>query len=291
MAAGDLISDVWQVEWRGTLWGHPATTVGVSGLVGWLDLPGLRGNNADRPSRHGSLPGQKRATERVVEVELTVIGDDPTALAGIRSVTGLDEDPIEEPLVIWAGTDAPQMVTARLERRAVPTDQDWSVGYHRATLQWVASDPKRYGVTANSPAGVGLPTAPVGGLAFPLSFPLAFGSGAGAGGLLSLPNAGNAAVWPTLTVTGPVTGPVITNTTTGQRLQFDPTFVVAAGQTMTIDTDLRAVTVAGVSRRDRLILAEWFPLPASSTTTVTFSSTGTYDPAASLSATWRDGYL
>ncbi len=49
--AGSLITDVWQVEWRETLWGWPATDVGITARDGWLSFA-LRGANADRPGRH-----------------------------------------------------------------------------------------------------------------------------------------------------------------------------------------------------------------------------------------------
>ncbi len=289
MAAGDLITDLYQVEWRNTLWGAPATTVGLTNIQGWLDTPSLRGQNADRPGRHGTYPGRKRAGERVIEVELTVVDDDPTALNTINDVTALDEDPAEEELAIWAGTYEPQLVYARLERRAVPTDHDWSLGHHRATLQWVATDPRRYSITEHTSPVIGLPTTTAGGLAFPDAFPLNFGSGSGVQ-TLTITNAGTVPTWPTITITGPVTGPIVTNATTGQVLQFAASFEVGAGQQLVIDTDARAATLAGVSRSDALVIREWFPLNKGDTT-ITFRGQGAYDPAAGLYVTWRDAWL
>jgi hypothetical protein len=102
--------------------------------------------------------------------------DDPSILAAIRAATVPDEDPVEEPLAIWAGTSEPQRVMARLERRAIPTDHEWSVGHHRCVLQWVATDPRRYSVAEYTSGMVGLLSPGVGGLSFPLSFPLSFGT-------------------------------------------------------------------------------------------------------------------
>lgn len=289
MTAGDLITAPFQIEWRGVLWGWPATAVGVTNLSGWLDLPNMRGQNSDRSGRHGSFPGQKFAGDRTIEVELTVIDDDTLALAAIRAATSLTEDPTEETFVAWFGTDAPQQVAARLERRAVPTDREWSIGHHRATLQFVATEPRRYALTASTGGPIGLPAAGVGGLPFPIVFPLTFGSGP-VGGSLTVTNTGDAATWPTFTVTGPVTGPVITNVNTGQQLGFDPLFTVAAGQTMTVDTDTRSILVSGVSRSDRLYVRRWFPLPPGPTT-VSFTSVGVYDPAAQFTVTFRSAYL
>ncbi len=289
MAAGDLITDTYQVEWRNTLWGYPATNIGLTNLQGWLDAPNLRGSNADRPGRHGTYPGQKRATERVIEVELTAIDDDPTALTAIKTAVAYDEDPVEEELVIWAGTTDPQLVYARLERCAVPTDHDWSLGHQRATLQWVASDPRRYTVGLQTSPVIGLPAAAVAGLAFPIAFPVSFGTGSGVQ-TLTVTNSGDVPTWPTITINGPVTGPIVTNATTGQVLMFAAGFEVEAGQQLVIDTDARAATLNGVSRSDALVIRGWFPLNKGDTV-ITFSGAGAYDPAAGLYITWRDAWL
>lgn len=288
MTAGDLITATQQIEWRSTLWGFPATSVSIANLVGWLDLPAMRGSNAERPGRHGSLPGLKRAGERTIEVELTDLVGDPTVLPGIIAATALAEDPVEEPLVIWAGTDAPQLVTARLERRSVPTDHEWSVGSVRAVLQWVATDPRRYSVAQHTQT-VGLPAPVAGGLAWPAVWPLDWGAGVG-GGQMVLSNVGSVPTWPVWQITGPITGPIITNTTTGDKLLFDPTWTLPAGQTVILSTDLRSVDLLGTSQRNRLLTSQWFSfLPGS--TTVAFTSVGSFDPAASLTAIWRDAYL
>ncbi len=286
--AGSLITEPFQVEWRETLWGWPATDIGITGLDGWLGWQ-LRGSNIDRPMRHGSYPGLKRMAERTIEVELTSMSDDASLLAAIRAATVPDEDPVEEPLAIWAGTAEPQRVMARLERRAIPTDFDWSVGHHRCTLQWVATDPRRYSVAEYTSPLAGLPAPGIGGLSFPLSFPLSFGT-PGIPGVVTVTNAGEAVTWPTYVVTGPVTAPVITNTTSGRVLQWASSFTLAAGQTMTVDTDARSVVVDGAARRDTLQVADWAPLTVGDNVIV-FNGSGTYDPAAGLVVKWRSSWI
>ncbi len=285
--AGTLITAELELEWRNTLWGYPATGLGITDLTGWLDYT-LRGSNLDRPGRHGTLPGQTHAEERVIEVELTAIDDDPTLLATLRRLTVPDEDPAEEPLAIWAGTDQPQLVMAKLKRRAIPTDFEWSVGHHRATLQFAASDPKRYAVNESTSPTVGLPSPGVGGLTFPLTFPLAFGT-PGTPGSTTVTNAGEAPTWPIYTLTGPITGPIIT---TGiSVLRFATDFELALGQTIVIDTDTRSVLLDGVARPDVLTQREWAYLPAGVPTVVAFNGQGSYDPAAGLQVTWRSAWI
>ena len=70
--------------------------------------------------------------------------------------------------------------------------------------------------------------------------------------------------WPTVTIRGPVTNPVVYNQATGQQFIMgteDDPFVLAQGQTMTIDMENRQVTVGGKSRSMYINeLSEWINL-------------------------------
>ncbi len=285
--AGTLITAPFEIEWRGNLWGNEHGGVGLTNFDGWLNY-NLRGSNLERPGRHGTLPGQTFAEERTIEIELTSIDDNPATLAALRQATVPDEDPIEEPLAIWAGTEQPQVVMAKLKRRAIPQDHEWSVGYHRATLQFVASDVKRYAVTESTSPTVGLPSPGVGGLTFPLTFPLTFGT-PGTPGSTTVTNTGEAATWPIYTLTGPITGPVITTGTSVLRFATD--FQLPLGQTIVIDSDSRSVLLNGVARPDVLIQREWAYLRPGVPTVVAFTGQGVYDPAAGLVVTFRPAWI
>lgn len=290
---GSLITKPWQVEWRSTVWGGLDADVQFTDLQGWLDKPNLRGSNTERPGRHGAIAGRKHGDTRTIEVELTVAVDDEdmSILRAIDDVCAYEDEPVEEPLVIWAGTVGPQLVSARLEKAAIPTDHDWSIGHHRIRLQWVATDPRRYHYEIYQSPVLGMPGGVTTGITFPITFPITFGGGV-ASGSLALPNTGNAPAYPVFTLTGPLSAPVITRADTSQRLQFAPSFDLLEGQTLTVDTGTRSVVLDGtVSRRDALIVADWFSLPRNSNTVITLGSTGPYDSAAGLSASYRMPWL
>lgn len=290
---GSLITEPWQVEYRSVVWGGLDADVKITDLTGWLDKPSLRGTRTDRPGRHGAISGRGHAETRTVEVELTVTTDDPdmAILHAIDDATAYTEEPVEEPVVIWAGGTAPQLVAGRLEKVAIPTDHEWSVGHHRIRLQWVCADPRRYSRDIYTSPVLGMPGGTTTGITPPLVFPITFGGGV-ASGSLSLPNTGNAAAYPVFTLTGELSAPVITRADTGQKLQFAPSFLLTDGQTLTIDTGTRSVILDGsASRRDALVVADWFNLPRNSTTVVTLGSTGAYDSSAGLTAAYRHPWL
>lgn len=288
MPLGDLITGQYQVQWRDTLIGGAGINLAIVNVTGWLDLPNMRTNPQDRPGRHGQFLGDLKASSRQITIDFEDLDDDPTGFRELTAITTVGEDQGEEPLVIYID-DVPQLVYARCEKRAIPTDQQWSVGYRRASLFFNATDPRRYGMTESSP-NAGLPVLGSGGLVFPLVFPLVFGAGKGASSLAAVNN-GNVPVWPVLTLTGPMTGPIVTNTDTGQALIFDPAFSLAAGQQLVIDTDARSVEFAtGQDRRSALFTANWFPINPGGNH-LSLNSVGAYDPSALLTVGWRTGGL
>lgn len=283
----DLITGPGQVQWRNVLIGDPDLRIVLTEVRGWLDSPDMRSADADRPGRHGQFPGPLFAGGRTIEVDFGI--EDATLLSTMQAAPAPSENPTEEPLTLWIGTDRPQMVQARCTKWAVPTGIDFSVGLRIGTFQFKATDPRRYSTGLHT-ATTGLPKPSDSGLAFPLAFPLAFGEGV-QGGNIAVANGGGAAVWPVLVIDGPVTGPVITCLDDGKVIAFNPTFKILAGQQLVIDSDTRAVLLAGsTSRRDQVDTAQWFPLPAGKTVRIGFSA-ASFEPDARLTVQWRDAWL
>jgi hypothetical protein len=282
MAAGDLITRPWHIEWRSTLLGWPLTDITIADFRGWLELTPARTVMVDRGGRHGSYAGQQTFGARLIEAQLRFLQADYAALRALRAALAPADDPAEEPLAAWFGTDAPEVVWARVERAAIPTDRDFSLGDHRATVQWTASSAFRQS-TQMQAAAVTVGQSGNTGLAWPLAFPLDWGDRT-ATGELTMVNTGNAVAWPVFTITGPTDGQVsITHAATGRRLRFAPSFFLAAGEQITVDTDARHVSQAGIGRDDLLIERGWFGVdPNGAPTTVVFTA-----PSGSLSAQWR----
>lgn len=284
MAEGDLISGDYQIEWRGLLLGADRV-YGLRKLEGWTDLPSHRVGIESRSGRHGAYSGQLLAEHRTVTADLQVRGEGlefTNAVRELRRVTASSENSPEEPLVIqWDGRK--QFCNARCVRRQIPSEyQEYPMGLAPASLQWIASDPRVFEMPA-SLVTTGLAVA-VGGLEFPLVFPLDMGEGT-IEGTMSLTNSGNADAWPTFLITGPATKPSIINSTNGRSLIFKDATVIPAGQTWEVNTHHRTVTVSGtdISRNSELLIRQWFPIPPGETHFIQFKS-DIYDAAAELNA-------
>jgi hypothetical protein len=320
-ASGDVQSIVtkeWHVWWGGVLLGWspgPYDHCGnvaqwsLTDLSGWLGLPDSDAADTDRASRWGAFPGLQTFNARTIEATFTYTGyGDAVGLRTIRQALQPQEDPQEQPLIIWSGTQRPEFVMARVNKAAIPTDQQFSMGYQRITVSWTATDPVRYGEILHTDScalanpvtsGLHFYAQPL-GLRFPLSF-----SGGGGGGQLLINNTGVLNVWPNFTITGPVQAPRIEfqgavragkPVGPARVLQFSSALNLTAGQTLTIDTDNRFAQITGADVPPLtagagylLSSREWFPLPPGMSQ-LRFAA-DRYSPSARLTATWRDAAI
>ena len=167
-------------------------------------------------------------------------------------------------------------------------------------LAWSAPDPYLYAALQSSAVAIpGLPGLP--GRTYPLTFPRTYppGSGAGTSGKLNV--LGDVAVWPTVTIYGPVTGPTVTFYSTAgpaiMQINFSGTLRLDAGQYITVDTAAHSAALMGdpgQSVINQLIQAAtyWAPIPPGAPA-ATIAMTGS-NMAANVTnavATWRDAYL
>lgn len=271
--AGELITQDGQVEWRGLLLGA-GTSYRYVNLEGWMDLPEVRDGDIDFDNRHGSQPGQLLVGRRVVTLSFTMslsTADFATAERALRAATAPSDNPAEEPVVVqWDGVKS--MVNARVIRRSIPSPRDNGMGYSQGAIQWRATNPRLLHLPQIVAGPVSPPVAGSGGLIYPLVYPLVYGS-AQSGGELVLTNAGNAPVQPVFRITGPSTGPVITDADTGAQLAFDPAYLLPSGKQLLLTHENRSVLLDdGVSRSNQLVTRQWFTLPVG-TTRIRFTST------------------
>lgn len=287
MSAGSKITAPWQAEWRGHLFGWPATRWTISNIDGWLSLPDSTATLTARQGRWGSYAGQQTFGSRTVEITFELTDYATTAdLRRLRAALSPPEDPQEEPLVLWCGTEAPELIYARVDKAAIPTDYAFSMGYTTVTVSWVSTSAYRYSLAEQVAWGKVLAEETRDGLRFPLRFPLTFGSGSG-GGIVTAYNTGSSTAWPVLEVIGPCAGPVITELESGRKLAFSPALVLSADDTLSIDTDARYASQSGITRDGLLRTREWFGLAPGTATRLRFSAEQA-DPAARLIVRWRN---
>lgn len=129
----------------------------------------------------------------------------------------------------------------------------------------------------------------VGGFASPLSSPL--GSNASSAGALTVTTNGTSEAWPTITITGPITTPTLTNRTLGLTLRF--IYSLAAGERLVIDTDPRRRTIRLNDQANRYSALDWttstwWPLAPGANELLLGASS--YSSGSSIVVAWRDAW-
>jgi hypothetical protein len=165
------------------------------------------------------------------------------------------------------------------------------VGFTRGAIEFEASDPRKY--TLIESTGITQLPQPEPGLAWPLVFPLDFGT-PGSTGNISAENVGDAPTHPVFEIKGPCDTPAITNITTGAILEYD--IALSASDVLYVDTNQGTVTLNGTTA-NRLYTAttrsqpeQSFTLPPGSSAIAFRSTDSPPDPASTLTVTWRSAY-
>lgn len=272
-----------EIMWAGLTLGGD-TAYRVNEISGWEDLADINDLSDARTRGHGDHVGDLFSRSRVVNVSGEIV-DTVNRNSLVRALQAASQvTSIQRPLTIdLLGLQL--TAQARVVARSVKITAAYDVGDVPFALQWRCPDPLRYGPVQT--ASTGLPTGG-GGLAYPLAYPMDYGT-AGTTGRLTLTNAGTANAPILFAVTGPLPGGFEISAA-GLRLTYPVD--VPAGQVIELDTARGTVMVEGTaSRRANLTVADWFTIPAGSSLSVQFTPlSASYSAAARLTATWQGAY-
>lgn len=287
MAAGDLITQDYEVEYQGLLMGG-STAYGIIGIDGLLDLPDVDSGDRQRLRRHGLHAGDDFMGGRSVTVELDIF-DTSTLSATLDALTEATAPGSDEAFLVFqlpgvaGGSKAG--IWARPRKRKLPIGEEFYYGIPEAAVEFFATDPRIYSAVSNSEV-VGLPSGGP-GASFNFTFNLSFG-GVSESGTIYLTNDGTFSTPWTARIDGPVTNPSIENVLTGDTLSFN--IVVASGDYLLLNSDDRSVLLNGTASRYSSLDAgsSWWELEPGSNEVKFRASTTT---AATLTLTWRDAWV
>lgn len=267
----------WQVTLpTGVVVGN-GTSVNLVSITGLRDLDALRSGDMSRSQSDGMYPGMNYLGERTVNI----VWDVTLASGGVESALQIlaaawqnipDPDAVcmtggdylrqfggvgaVKPLSMLQfslpGRQYPLYLFGRPTKYSVPIDLNYQYGKVQIVTQWVSPDGVIYdGHVEHST--VGLPLA-ASGLMWPAAFPWTFGSSSG--GSFQLNNSGKYPAKPFFVVNGPMSYPVITNSTTGQFMALD--IAVRDGETLSVDHQSGVVTYQGANRNNNVRVGSSF---------------------------------
>lgn len=133
----------------------------------------------------------------------------------------------------------------------------------------LAGDPYIYDYPSQS-ALISVPTLVNVGTGFNMAFNVGFGGSIPNNGA-TLQNNGTHTAYPVITLTGPLTDPVLVDSVNGITMNFSITLV--GGDILTIDCRNKAVVLNGtISRRSSLLGLQWFSVPPGMSETIIFGA-------------------
>lgn len=282
MTVGDLIAVDYQIELNGLLLGS-GTPYDLAEAPDGTGVPDLKIEDEQRPLTHGVTFGRDLMGVRKRSWKVWVFGTTPEdAMAKVDAL-----------VAAWSPTEAVQQIvwrlpgTTRLEYgrpRKCDIDLKWlPQATAAASLQWVSSDPRQYGLDEHSQSTG--PRFAAGGRTYPRTYAMDY-PGATSSGITVCANGGN---WPSparIRVEGPTAAPVtVLNETTGRSMELP--FALAAGEAVTIDTGTRTI-VRDTGVAVLLTVADWWDL-APGVNQMTFIAGGASTGA--MTVRWHDAWL
>ena len=289
MALGDLVTADWEMEYQSFAFGGDSDYA-VAQIQGLADLPQISSGDRSRLLRHGLHPGDDFLQGRSFSMAIEVYGSDSSDLAtNVQSLwSALRPGQDEAALVMQVPgmcNGAKFLSWCRPRRRSAPINREWFYNLPVMQVEWFATDPRLYALTESSQA-ISLPTSG-GGLTFDVTPDIAFGS-VSTGGEQVLNNAGTFETSPVFVITGPVTNPKLTNTTTDKVWEYSGT--ISSGDYLVVDMGVRSVLLNGTASRYSNLTAasEFWDLEPGNNSVQYRASAYT---ASTATATWRSAWV
>ena len=261
----------------------------VESVTGLTDLPSLRVQDSNRGYLDGQFSGRDFYNGRNITVTiLTLAGNGKSAQANFLLLQAA-----LQPQQTGTGTlqfqlspsSALQVINARVRAGMTIVDPNFTFGYIRSQYTFFAPNPLYFDNAVQTASAS--PT-PNGGRTYNRVYNLTYPIGS-IGTSTTITNNGIATTYPTITINGPVTKPVIGSVTQNTYLYFSNT--LGAGDVLVIDLYNRTVLFNGTPARNLLLGASgWFNAKPGANLFY-FTGSGYTVGVTSATITWQNAYV
>jgi len=281
----------YQFSYNGFVFGGAGSPFQILDIDGLEALPELRVQDDNRGFNDGMFTGRDFYSGRTLSFIMNVFAGNGNSAQQNFQLLQAALNPVQQlsssnGLLQWqlSSTDTMQQITARVRSRKVTIDPEYTFGFIRTQITFFAPDPKYYDDTATTL--VINPLTSPGGRSYSRTFN--YNYGASIPNLFTVTNNGWATTNPQITVTGPVSNPTITNTTTGQFLTVNVT--LGTTDVLVLDLENKNITLNGSPARNLLANgSQWFGANPGSTTFSFSGTAGTSATAATI--VYRNAYV
>jgi hypothetical protein len=283
------LTNVYSFAFKEQVFGGADSPYQILSVDGLESLPGIRNQDDNRGYHDGMFTGRDFLAGRTISIIFNTFGNNlGSAQTNYNTIqrTLLPQTSGTTPLYFKFPNipASEQFVNARVRGLRTTVDPNYTYGYITSMVEFFCPDPNYYDSnlqTANMLISAAL------GRTYNREFNYTYGGGSSSV-TTTINNIGWATTYPTITIQGPITNPIIGNTTTGNTLNFTGTY--SALDVLEIDLYNQLITLNGVAARNLLISGTWFAAPPGNSN---FFFTGSSTLAGTTQATvsWYSAYI
>ena len=283
------LNQVYSFAFNGQVFGGAGSPYQIQSVDGLESLPGIRNQDDNRGYHDGMFSGRDFLSGRTISIIFNTFGDsNGSAQTNYNTIqsTLLPQTQGTTPLYFKFPNSptSEQFVNARVRALRTSVDPNYTYGYITSQVDFFCPDPNYYNSnlqTANMLISAAL------GRTYNKTFDYTYGGGSSSV-TTTISNIGWATTYPTITIQGPITNPIVGNTTTGNTLNFTGTYT--ALDILEIDLYNQLITLNGNPARNLLISGTWFDAPPGNSN---FFFTGSSTLAGTTQATvsWYSAYI
>jgi len=283
------LTNVYSFAFNGQVFGGADSPYQILSVDGLESLPGIRNQDDNRGYHDGMFTGRDFLAGRTITIIFNTFGNDlGSAQTNYNTIqrTLLPQTQGTTPLYFKFPNipASEQFVNARVRGLRTTVDPNYTYGYITSMVEFFCPDPNYYDSnlqTANMLISAAL------GRTYNKTFNYTYGGGSSSV-TTTINNIGWATTYPTITIQGPITNPIIGNTTTGNTLNFTGTY--SALDVLEIDLYNQLITLNGVAARNLLISGTWFAAPPGNSNFF-FTGSGTLAGTTQATVSWYSAYI
>lgn len=265
--------------------GTPYQILSVDGLEG---IPQIRNQDDNRGYADGMFTGQDFLGGRNITITFLTLatsgGNSAQTNLNLIQNALLPQTSGTTPLYFILPPSGEQFINARVRSFITTVDPNYTYGYITSQVTFFCPNPTYFNFALQTASlNVSNPL----GRTYNRTYNLVYGGGSYAT-TTSVTNNGRWTAYPTITLNGPITNPILGNTNQNKYLSFTGTY--SNTDSLVIDLYNKLVTLNGVTARNRLSTGDWFSAPVG-TTQFYLTGTGTVPGTTSATVSWYDTFI
>lgn len=248
-----------------------------------LELPEIRTSSGSFAGRDGGWIGAQFYSPRQITLQGSVFASDVVSLGATRRAFQSALKGKTVTMQIFTDDGAAYVIYANLLSFKMPVKRNKFSAPFQILL--FAGDPTIYDNATGTALTANLPKLTSGGYTYPVVYPVVYAAGSSP---TAVANSGEVTVYPTITLTGSMTNPTVSNLTTGLSLGL--TMTTAPGDVVVIDMRAKTVLLNGGNVYGLLTAGSSFWGLQSGSNSITLNTTSAGDSVSGL-LSWRAGFL